>query len=377
MKTIKYLLLFFMLTFGFAKQKQKKIGVLLEKNVKEALLEVRGPYYIFNPYDNSKIGSGILEKRFIVRPTVSGIKWGQVFPSTNQMKIVPRTKETSILVNGIQYEGTITIYKINNKINLVNEISVEDYIKSILSTKFDFPLEHEAMASVAIACRTSAYFQIEKNNNKNNFWHVDKNIVNYEGSALLIEDSEISKAVDNTKNIVILNGEHKPFKANWTEHSAGITAPFHSIFRKDFQAPKQGVKAPLAKLDRDNSKWSFSIPNSALSNKINLSKINTIELFQDKESKKTYAIRFKDKDQTKDVNFFTLQKILGKNNLQSNDFRVIVDYKNIYFEGHGKGHGVGICLYSASLMSQNGENAVKILSKFFPNTYITNISLKK
>ena len=49
----------------------------------------------------------------------------------------------------------------------------------------------------------------------------------------------------------------------------------------------------------------------------------------------------------------------------------------IHFSGYGKGHGVGICLYSASAMAQNGLTADKILSKFFKNSAIVNLSDNK
>ena len=49
----------------------------------------------------------------------------------------------------------------------------------------------------------------------------------------------------------------------------------------------------------------------------------------------------------------------------------------IHFCGWGKGHGVGLCLYSISAMAQNGDVADKILAKFFKNTSIVNLSILK
>ena len=106
----------------------------------------------------------------------------------------------------------------------------------------------------------------------------------------------------------------------------------------------------------------------------NLNKISSIDLFQDTNSNKVYAIRVKESDRNKDIDFFTLQKNLGNEFIKSNDFIVFMRDKEIHFVGYGKGHGVGLCLYSASSMAQNGDMAVKILSKFFPNTYILNLS---
>ena len=46
----------------------------------------------------------------------------------------------------------------------------------------------------------------------------------------------------------------------------------------------------------------------------------------------------------------------------------------VIFNGYGRGDGVGLCLYSATAMAQNGENALKILGKFFPKTLVYNLS---
>ena len=382
MKTIQNILFvcisLFSLTYASAFEynfKPENIHVLLEKDVTEAFLEVCGPYYIFNPYDGSKISSGILGKRFIVRPTSLGLKWGQEFPGIHQMIVIPRSSDTSILLNGIQYKGAIGIYKVNEYINLINQIDVESYLKSILSTQFPYPLESEAMAALAIAARTTSYYQIYKNNDS--FWHVDGKIIGYQGSALVIPDSSTSHAIDATKNLILLNqkDEHNtPFIATWTEHCGGKTASLQTVFRKDLDAPPEGVEAPIAALDRKDSRWSYSISTENLASLLDMKKISSIDLFQDSTSNKVYAIRIKYGDNTKDIDFFTFQKMVGKKFLKSNDFSVFMRDDEIHFIGYGKGHGVGLCLYSASAMAQNGDMAIKILSKFFPNTFIMNLS---
>lgn len=357
--------------------KPGNIRVLLEKDVSEALLEIRGPYYIFNPFDGTKISSGILGKRFVIKSSSAGIKWGQEYPGTSQLVIVPRTTEGSFILNGIQYEGVLAVYKINDKINLVNEIDIESYLKSVLASQFQYPLEPEAMAAVAITARTTAYFETTKN--KETFWHVEASSLGYQGNALIIPDSVTTHAVEATKYLVLLNSKTEgsvPFMATWTEHCGGKTAPYHSIFRKDFNAPQDGVESSIAALDRKDSRWSYSISIDNLASYLNLKKITAIDVYQDTNSNKVYALRVKDEDKSNDVDFFTLQKIIGKKFLKSNDFTVCLRDNEIHFVGYGKGHGVGLCLYSASSMAQNGEIAIKILSKFFPNTFISNLAAK-
>lgn len=356
--------------------KPQNIHVLLEKDITEALLEVRGPYYIFNPVDGARITSGILGKRYMIRPTETGLKWGQEFPGITQFIILPRSEESKILINGIQYDGAIAVYKTEGKINLVNQLDVESYLKAILVAQFEYPLESEAMAAIAIASRTTAYAQILAN--MNYFWHVDAKSVKYLGSSLIVADSPIAKAVDSTRNLILVNRvneQNLPFAAPWTEHCGGKTASFSSIFRMELNSPKSGVESPIAALDRKDSRWSYSISTDSFCSLFGIKKITGIDLYQDSFSNKVYAVRLKDGEISKDIDFFSLQSAIGKKLIKSNDFVVFIRDNEIHFAGYGSGHGVGLCLYSATCMAQNGDIAVKILNKFFPNTFLINLSV--
>jgi stage II sporulation protein D len=353
----------------------EEIRVLLEKDIEEVLLEVKGPYYIFNPQDNSRITSGLLGKRFLVRATQNGIKWGEEFPGVYQLRIVPRSKDSPLLINGIQYDGGVAIYAADNKIQVVNELPIESYVKSLLSPQFSYPLENEVMSAIAILARTDAYFLASSGSKA--YWHVDAKEVGYIGSALNRPNSPFDRVVDQTKNLLLVhstNGQNMPFPAKWTEHSAGKTASFSAIFRRDCDFSTIPVDAPHAQLDRSDAKWHFSISKASLSQKLKIPDIKNVEHFIDKLSGKTYGVRINHSAGVKDVGFFDLQRALGQELLHSNEFKTEIKGDSVSFSGYGHGHGVGLCLYSASAMAQNGENAMKILAKFFPETYLFNLS---
>jgi stage II sporulation protein D len=352
----------------------KNIQVLLEKDASEVLLEVQGPYSIYNPHDGAKISAGLIGKRFIIRELEGGLKWGEEFPGVHQIYIKPRSADTSIFINGIQYQGAVAVYGVASQINIVNDIDIESYILSLLNAQFSTPLESEVMASLAILARTDAYYHATTN--PHSFWHVDAKEVGYQGSALNLPKSPAQKAVDTTRHLILVHpsqGKPSPFPTAWTEHSAGKTIAYEAMFRKEVIAPEQGVEAPHAALARNESKWTYQISKNKLSHLLDLSSIHSVESFVDPESHKVYGIRFKDAHDIFDIDFLTLQEKLGKNHLKSSDFQVAVKDDAILFTGYGMGHGAGLCLYSASAMAQNGENALKILSKFFPETYLCNL----
>jgi stage II sporulation protein D len=353
----------------------RNIQILLEKDASETLLEVKGPYYIFNPHDGSRVASGLLGKRFMIRELENGLKWGEEFPGIHQIYIKPRSSETSIFVNGIQYQGAVAVYGISGTVNVVNEIDIEAYVKALLTSRFSSPREPEVLASLAILARTDAYYHATRATDS--FWHVSAKDTGYQGSALVVANSIIDRAVDTTRHLILVhpeNGRTLPFATSWTEHSAGKTAAYETIFRKEGLAPEKGVAAPHAAIARMDSKWSYQIEKKSLSKLLQVSQIKSIELFVDASSNKVYGIRVKDGTEHIDIDFLAFQNLLGVNHLQSSEFSVQVKEDAVIFNGFGKGHGAGLCLYSASAMAQNGENAVKILSKFFPDTYLYNLN---
>ncbi len=355
--------------------KPENIQVLLAKDSAEALLEAKGSYVIFNPQDGLRVTSGLSGKRFMVRATPAGVKWGEEYPGIHQIYIVPKSKNSKILVNGIEYDGAIAVYKVKNKINIINDVNIESYLKATLTPQFPFPLENEVIASIAIAARTTAYSHVKRN--KDAYWHISKEEAGYHGTSLIQPDSHISKAVDRTKHLILIlsdNGENRPFAALWTEHSAGKTAAFHSIYRKDWWAPKKGVEAPHAQLHKNDAKWSYSISKKELANLLEINAITEIDLYTDKDTQKAYGVKVKDKENTIDIDFVTFQSLIGNNKILSNDLKISIRQNDVIFSGYGKGLGVGLCLHSAAQMAQNGDNAAKILSKFFPDTYIFNLS---
>lgn len=353
----------------------RNIQILLEKDAAGGLLEVKGPYYIINPHDGSRIASGLLGKRFMIHELENGLKWGEEFPGIHQIYIKPRSPETSIFINGIQYSGAIAIFGVAGMINIVNDIDIEDYVKATLSPQFFTPLEPEVLSALAILARTDAYYRATRS--KECFWHVIASDVGYQGTALVVPGSPVDRAVETTKHLILVhptNGKNLPFAASWTEHSAGKTAAYQSLFRKDGNTADRGVDAPHAALVRLDSKWHYTISKKTLSHLLDVPQIKSMDLFVDQSSNKVYGLRVKGDSSSYDFDFFTLQNIIGKNHLLSSDFTVTIKDDTVTFNGFGKGHGVGLCLYSANALAQNGENAIKILNKFFPETYLYNIS---
>lgn len=344
--------------------KPATIKVLLHERKDSLLLEVNGAYKIFCPHTNVLLSSGVSAKRDVVRPGEDGISWKELLPGIYALRIVPANNQTTFLVNGIQYKGCLELYDLGGSLRALNEVDVENYLKSSLATKFSDVTEKEVLNSLAIIARTDAYYRIQKEASAP--WHVTADESGYAGFAVTLQNLPLEAAIGETRH-AILAYHGKPFAATWTENSAGKTASFSSIFRKNTPSPK-GVTIPGMESERLRSGWSFQVDKEELAKMVHVAAVSSLSVFSEKESGKVYAIKVGNDDKAKTLDFFTLQNALGESKLKSNDFTVEILDNSVKFRGYGQGNGVGLCLYSATLMAKQGLNAKRILSEFFADT---------
>ncbi len=360
---------------GISEQKgNPTIKVLVEDRVPGAMLEVTGSYNIYDPATGEKIASRFADKRYFIQPTASGVKWGEQFPGIYQIAIVPDEMEhTTVLVGGVQYKGAVLVYQIDDKLSFVNELPVEDYVKSAVSSalKPGETVQDEALAAMVIVARTNAYYQ--KLRDLDAYWHVQAREENYQGLGVLRAD--VSSMTDYTRGLVMkqeANGMTEgTFAAVWTEHSAGHTAPYHIMFRRHALAPGKGVDAPFAIQTREETKWEMNLTRAQLASKLGTGEIQEVEAFRDEGSEKVYGLRVIHSGGVSNFDFISLQNKLGKGALQSSQFTVEEEGEKVHFTGYGRGHGVGMCLYSAKVMADYGKEAPEILEEFFPHVKLS------
>lgn len=346
------------------------IKVLMKENIDGALIDIDGGFKIYNPQNDKLLTSSSKGKRYYLQTNASGLKWGESYPSVHQMRIVPNAYDGMILVDGIQYKGSLEVYDVNSKIQLVGEVDVEDLLKSTLSSGLCHKeYSSSTIEAIAIAMRTHFYYSASRGANP--YWDVHANEIGYSGYGLIKINPAIERAVAATRHL-ILTYKDKPFATSWTENSGGKTASYESIYRKKATGP-DGVAVPYAQKERSQNRWKCSLSHQDLAGILRLATIQTIDLFQDPSTKKIYALRITDGQKFKELTYFEFQTLLGKNRILSTDFTVSLLKDQIVFDGYGKGNGVGICLFSAEQLARFGYTAPQILQEFYPETFLVKL----
>lgn len=220
------------------------IRVLLIHDVEGVNLQIRGRYSLYDPYTNSHISSRFAGKSRYIQAYGDGLKWGESFPGLYQLKIEPDDNATLVTINGHDYEGLVYVYDIGGTISIVNQIPIEDYVRSILVNYQNQNLEVETLAALAIVARTNAYFQAV--NPKNTYWAIDAQKVGFQGR--VPGNSSIEDAAKQTRYMImsrtgVYEGVATPFAAQFGNLSTGQSA-------KDIQVSKITVEEANAMAQR-------------------------------------------------------------------------------------------------------------------------------
>lgn len=216
-------------------------------------VEVQGQYTLYDPNVELNKRERYIDTRYrgkcrYFQALGGGLKWGEEFPNLHQLKIVDDKPSSKTIIEGHIYKGPIYVYDVQGSLSIVNEVSIEEYVRGVLDLNVKEELEPEMLYALAIATRTNAYFQSQ--HPKNKFWAVDAKEVNYEG--LTSGSEQIYAAVRLTKNMVmsltgIYEGLANPFPVQFGTltlgHSDANALPSKITIQEANEMAKKGEHA--------------------------------------------------------------------------------------------------------------------------------------
>lgn len=200
------------------------IKVLLVNDHDGVILEVKGKYKVYDARNMKSIGTRYLGKRKYLQANHNGLIWGEEFPGIHQIAIVTDDPKGTIIVDAVEYPGSVYVYDVGGTISVVNHLDVETYLALTLPTDYQFSFPSEVLNAVTIAARTAAYYQGQ--NSKSPYWDVEASKVGYKGSVLGKRSAEVDKAVKDTQYMILSRiGKNQwletPFASYWRPLNGG------------------------------------------------------------------------------------------------------------------------------------------------------------
>ncbi|MCK5794987.1 MAG: SpoIID/LytB domain-containing protein [Anaerolineales bacterium] len=342
---------------------QPTVRILLQKQFNSA--------EIFNSSYGSEVQVKVIGS-MLELARKQGKQWA-AFDNQTGFRLYPE-KGRLLRINRSFYRGVIDVFI--NPLGVpvvVNEVGLEDYLRSVVPVEMGpkaYP-EIEALKSQAIAARTFAVRELDRNAVHGFDMYGDSRAQNYRGAGS--EDALSDRAVEETSGIVAVNNG-RPILAMYSSTCGGVTEAYNNIFK----GPPVPYLAGGASCDDSNSayhRWSETIQIGKIQKKLDayakIGMLKNLETIRKSPNGRTISMRFSGDKGNRILDGNDLRFALG---LRSNHIDSLQLSRGdggfvsaISVKGRGWGHGVGLCQMGAVNMAANGKKYNEILHHYYKN----------
>lgn len=351
-----------------ASQKLKPVRVLIAENAKSVYVKHSGRVNIYTQDKSKKYKisqAGTL--------SVKVHKNGQVQVGTliaAQPIIIESVDNVTLEINGNKYTGKFWVMPGKTTFNIIEQISLEQYLYGVLPYEMHPSWALEALKAQAVAARTYTLKSIEKKAKEPFDLYSDVRSQVYKGAGNVYES--VKKAVDQTRGEVLAyKGEL--FFTYYHANCGGGTDHVHIW----------NPKAPDIKPLSGNS-CKFDTHSKSHDFKQDISK-SVVEKFAKSQGLKgtLKSIKVAKKTSSGRAVTLTLKTSGGSKTVSCANFRaatlirsckltkITTGSTKVHFEGHGYGHGIGMCQDGAHGMAKQNYTYKQILKHYYPGAILS------
>lgn len=286
----------------------------------------------------------------------------QNFPQNGALLIA---SDSPIYVDKIKrnYGGSISFRVNNKKLDVVNRINIDEYLKGVLPKEMSPEFPMESLKAQALCSRSFAI------NNYNKFIKKGYNLDDTTSSQVYygkdVEEKSTNNAVDSTLGQVI-KYKGQVAETIFCASSGGFTVSSSEAWGGN------SVPYLISKEDPYSTHpWKYQLKDSDLK-KLNLADILDVKVNY-KDSNRVNEIIFSTSKGDVKVKANDFRKKIGNTIVKSTLFDVNVNNNKVTVNGKGYGHGVGMSQYGAVEMAKKGNNYKDIIDFYFPGTNIEKV----
>lgn len=275
------------------------------------------------------------------------------------------SSDSPIYVDKIKrnYGGAISFRVNNKKLDIVNRVEMDEYLKGVLPKEMSPSFPMESLKAQALCSRSFAI------NNYNKFIKNGYNLDDTTRSQVYygkdVEEKTTNKAVEETIGQVI-KYDGKVAETIFCASSGGYTVASSEAWGGN------SVPYLISKEDPYSvHPWKYELKNSDLK-KLNLSDVFSVSLDYN-NSNRVNNLTFSTSKGDVKIKATDFRKKIGNTIIKSTLFDVNVIGNKVFVSGKGYGHGVGMSQYGAVEMAKKGNNYKDIIEFYFPGTNIEKI----
>jgi len=342
-------------------------------------LAIDGPFSVFDAAQK-KLGYGAYLPRTVLGLSSNAVKIGESeIPIEDYVDFVPERKG-SVQIDDRTYGGKVRLHRLSDGTLLaVNYVRVEEYLKGVLPAELPRTFAFETYKAQAIAARTYALYEKFSRPGDTRLYDVMAS----EGSQVYkgrdVQTSQSDKAVDQTQGIVLVRDTprgSKIFPAYFSSTCGGQTQPARFLAAKAPDCPPlAGNVTCTTCVISPRHHWSETrLSADELTQQLNarqntnFQKVDQITVLEAFPYGRMTKVRVTDiTGQSVDLPAERFRLIAGPRTMLSTWCRIRKDGNIfVFYDGHGWGHGVGMCQWGAEGMARQGNTGVEILMHYFP-----------
>ncbi len=349
----------------------KTVRVAIVREARELTLSIEGAY-TFRDMPSGKVLArlGRLSKSR-VRLLDKGILMGLDVYAAKRILIEP-SHDATIVLNNHRFRGKILIIRTEkNRLTVVNNINIEDYIKGVLYHEVSHYWPMEALKAQAVATRTYALYSMGGSGSKD--YDMTNDIYSQVYGGRESERYRTGLAVDRTQGEVVAFN-NKYLSTYFHATCAGMTEDAKELWNINL-APLKGVSCSFCQ-DSPHMRWKRNFRLKDLQDKLinrgfTIGAIKEIAVVDRNRSDRINMLKITDREGHEIlINGKDFREVLGPNVLKSNNYEISMQGYYVDFIGKGWGHGVGMCQWGARGMANGQFNYKQIINYYYPHAAI-------
>ena len=321
-------------------------------------------------------------------------KAGGINLGTGELIIQPG-REGTVLVNGLQYRGRFRLVPVSTaSFDLVNDVDVDGYLRGVLAGELYKSWNTQTYRAQAIVARTYALYETRTIGAKR-YWDVFPDTRSQVYGGISAETSKSRDAVEATAGIVLaygLPGQERIFKAYFSSCCGGISQSAYDAFGDLYSQPlSEQVRGSQCGASTKFNWGPVAIRKDELTRRLHLwariksevtgrrrpelqmgTVVRIDGAFANKLGRPISFYVTDDRGLRYTMRAEELRTAINtdaKNGqvVYSSYFRTVDEPDQVRFvDGHGYGHGVGMCQWCAQRMAETGMPHEDIVLKSYP-----------
>ncbi len=271
-----------------------------------------------------------------------------------------------VTVHQMRFRGELEFRSSSNRMQVINEVDLEDYVAGILGREIYPDWHPEMLKAQAVVARTYALHQRAESGGQ--AFHVEAGTGSQVYGGVAAETPAVRAAVSATRGEILAYAK-KPILAVYHSASGGRTASSEEVWGRSL--PYLVSLEVADEQDSPDTYWRATISKTKLGRAlgslgIRIGSPRELQVLDRSRSGRALRVRIRGSKGSHNLEARALRVALGESVIRSTLFEIRPANDAFVFVGSGHGHGVGMSQWGAQSMAQKGSTYREITRAFYP-----------